>query len=398
MAPRNWILACALVSMTACGGGGGGDSGGGDPAARDSRPFRMGFTNWPYAATPEAIDWVWQRISVEGDVINHHVDEGVPWPAAAADEPFAAGFPAAIADRVARTPDGAAAVLAVTPLNVARDGLAHYRGETANEPLPAAWSGKQLDDVDVIDAYGTYVLRLVDELDPDWLLIGIEVNLLQRAGIDQWERYVALHQAVYERVKLAHPGLPVGASFVGTAYLAGYGPDDIDQQRRELAELEPWLDVVAWSLHPFMSSYLADSLPATFFPELVALTDLPQAVAESSYPAQRFSLEIDGSEVVFDGTPAKQADFTRRLLRAADDAEMLFVIWFTVRDYDELWAHELGMSDLALIWRDTGLYAGDGAERPALAVWRDWLALPYRRPLAPDAASTAPVLAPSGGG
>jgi hypothetical protein len=53
---------------------------------------------------------------------------------------------------------------------------------------------------------------------------------------------------------------------------------------------------------------------------------------------------------------------------------MRFVAWFTVRDYDQLWAGALAQDPIALIWRDTGLFDESGAAREALTTWRDWRA------------------------
>jgi hypothetical protein len=55
------------------------------------------------------------------------------------------------------------------------------------------------------------------------------------------------------------------------------------------------------------------------------------------------------------------------------------VTWFFTRDYDALWEAEMRVlpeAPLLRLWKDTGLYAGDGGARPALASWRRWLARP----------------------
>ena len=153
--------------------------------------------------------------------------------------------------------------------------------------------------------------------------------------------------------------------------------DDGDAQRAGLSDLIDDVDLVAFSVHPFMSALLAESFPDDYFDRLFALSSKPVAVAESSYPAQVWST-LSPPVLTFNGSPAKQDDFLRKMLDACGRHPTRFVIWFCIRDYDALWGGVLGGSELALVWRDTGLYAEDGAERPALATWRAAFSVPHR--------------------
>jgi hypothetical protein len=54
---------------------------------------------------------------------------------------------------------------------------------------------------------------------------------------------------------------------------------------------------------------------------------------------------------------------------------------FFTRDYDEMWESEIRFlpnNSLIRLWKDTGLYRGDGSPRPALERWRAALARPRR--------------------
>ena len=78
----------------------------------------------------------------------------------------------------------------------------------------------------------------------------------------------------------------------------------------------------------------------------------------------------------------RQRLYVERLLGDADQLSAVFVTWFFTRDYDEFWNAELQYlpnADLLRVWRDTGLYAGDGRPRAALASWRAALARPRTR-------------------
>jgi hypothetical protein len=90
--PHWWLLIGLLAS---CGGG----STTQPPATRG---FLMGFSPWPWDATLEAVDWTYQTIMTNGDIVSHHIEEGVPWPEALTGSAVPAAY-SALADRVART-------------------------------------------------------------------------------------------------------------------------------------------------------------------------------------------------------------------------------------------------------------------------------------------------------
>jgi len=57
--------------------------------------------------------------------------------------------------------------------------------------------------------------------------------------------------------------------------------------------------------------------------------------------------------------------------------------WLYSRDYDVLWDEQVSQqpySDILRLWKDCGLYRGDGSPRPSLALWREALARPRTSP------------------
>jgi hypothetical protein len=347
------------------------DGGDGAPA----RPFLMGFSPWPYDATLEAKDWVYARIHAEGDIVSHPLEEGVPWPDMADGRGFSGSFLAELEDRRNRRVPGKKTLIQINPLNVSRTGLAAFRGATPNEPLPSPWDGYALDSPQVKSAFLTYARQMVEFFEPDCLLIGVEVNLLIRNNPSLWPAYVDLHRHVYSGLKALFPELPVAVSFFSVPFFPEASPaDDLAAQRAGLADLTPWLDFVAFSVHPFMSAFLADTFPDDSFDRLFAETARPIAISESSYPAQVWS---NAAGTTWYGSPEKQDAFLAKMLSAADRRRARFVIWFCIRDYDALWNGVLGRSEEALVWRDTGLYDEAGAERLALRSWRSYRLRPW---------------------
>lgn len=346
-----------------------------------TRPFSMGFSTWPYDLSLQAVQWTDQAIKEHGDIIEQHFEEGVPWPEALAGQSYQPGMEREISSRVQRM-GKCRRVVSISPLNMGRNGLALYRGESCNMSLPWHWQHKRLNDSQVKAAYLQYVERIIGAMQPDYLLIGVEVNLLQRCPDSSWHDYLDLHRYIYEQVKRRHPSLPVVASVVATSYFAGLCKEDnAALQRLELKKLLPYVDILGFSVHPFMSAWTAEKVPdQAFFHELFSLAQgKPFAITESSYPAQKWNMNIGLVNVPFNGSEQKQAQFLRAMLNESLNAAPRFVCWYALRDYDQLW-EKLKQEPLLLVWRDTGLFDEKGKARPSLVLWDSVLKLPLKSP------------------
>lgn len=359
---RRSALFLALLAIPACGGGGG------KGAPPPTRAYGMAFSPWLYDATFEAQDWVYSKINAEGDVLSHHLEEGVPWQAMHDGLEFSGTYLAELQSRKDRRVAGKKSLVQICPLDISRSGLAPNRGATPNEPLTAPWNGVALNSPQVKTAFLNYARRMIEFMEPDYLLVGVEVNLLLRNSPALWPAYVELHSHVYSALKALYPALPVAVSVFCVPYFPEFsGVDSLAPQLAGLANLTSWVDFVAFSVHPFMSSLLAETFPDDYFDRLFALTTKPIAISESSYPAQVWSSQAG---LTWNGSPEKQDAFLAKMLDASQKAKALFVIWFCIRDYDALWDTVLGKSEIGLVWRDTGLYDEAGADRTAIVRWR----------------------------
>lgn len=341
-----------------------------------SRPYYLGFTPFPYEVSFPAVDFTYEKITADADLVSHAFDNGVPWPEALSGADFSAQVMDDWSQRKAKTPAGHKVYVQITPIDFMRTGLAPYRGEKDDMPLPAPWNGYAIDAPEVKQAYLNYCRRVIAYFAPDFLAIGIETNLLMQNRPDLWPAYVELHRYVYSELKKEYPALPIMITFQVTAMLEGYQPEfDHKRQMQTLNDLIDYTDVFAMSVYPYFSVYTTQILPTDIFDKLRAMTDKPMAVSETGYPAQTFSLSQP--PITFTSDEGKQDRYIKLLLKKADEFEFKFVINFVLRDYDRIW-EMLGKPDLAAVWRDTGLYDEDGKERQALQTWRTALALPVR--------------------
>jgi len=341
-----------------------------------TRPFAMGFTPFPFDVTPEAVTYTYGRIAAEGDLIAHHFDDGVPWPEALAGDPYHANVQAEWQYRRDNIPPGHKVYLSVTPLNLARDGLAPYKGSSGGMPLPTPWDGYAFNHADVKAAFLGYCRSAIDYFEPDWFCMGIEVNLLMQNAPAKWAAYLELHQYVFAALKADYPDLPLMVSLTGMDLVEGWTGADHASQVQAMNDVDAYSDCFGLSLHCFISAFLAESLPDDLFEAIFGLTSKPVFVCETTYPAEVFTL--NGGTLVFNGSPARQDDYLRRLFAACRSRGVKGIVYFVVRDYDALWEAIGSPDDFNKLWRDTGLYDADGAARPALARWRAQAALPRR--------------------
>ena len=364
-------------------GGSGATSGAaGGSAAADagpSRSFRLGFTPFAYDASQAALDFTYAKLNSDADLFAFHTTEGVPWLEAAQDLPFDA-YGQALKDKwtqqKAHVTTDHAVYVALTPLDDSRSRLADYWGSHDHMPLPAPFSSYALNAPEVKRAYLAFCRRAIEFYSPDFLAIGIEVNLLFDKAPASWPAFVDLHRSTYSALKQERPTLRIFITVTAVEFLDGWTDGDHAARRRALGELLPYTDLLGISLYPYMSAYLTNPYPASLFDELKALANgKPIAIAESGYPAQAFSLP--SFNLSFQGTPEKQQAFVADVLDAADTHAMPFVVNFVLRDYDALWRLlPAADQELASVWRDTGLYDEAGAPRPALSVWKNALARP----------------------
>ncbi len=375
----------------------------GSSASRDSgnsaltRSFYMGFTPFPYDADPatflQVVDDVYTRLTADADMVLHHLEEGIPWNAALADDmstPASVTFP--YTDHIkldwdtrnSKTPSSHKKFVAITPLNLGRESLAPWR-DTANEqdlqtPFDTYAADRDLNADDVKTAYLNYSRRVIEYLQPDYLAIGIEVNLLRRhTDADTWAKYAELNQYVFTQLKTEYPELPIFVSVSAVEMLIGYvdppaefSGDAVAYQSTQLAIFNDILmhsDYYAISLYPFLTAYFASDLPANMFSEIFSLSSKPTVIAETGMLAE----DMNAFSILFEGNPGRQVDYMQTMLAAANDNDLLFVNWFVLQDYDLLCDFFAGCSDEDRLWRDTGVYDGSGNPRPSHASWKSYL-------------------------
>ena len=261
-----------------------------------TRPFRIAVTSFAHdqipgqVLDPVVLDEVFVGVNAAADMVVHHFDRGVPWVEALADDftsatpPYGANLLDTWSKLRARQPAGHALAVAVNPLGIPRELLAPYWGvgegyyldenfvpvptgiieDAEKRLLPAPFDAMALDSPEVATAYINYLKRVVDYFNPDYLVTGLEVNLLAetapQASIDA---YVALQRTVYTTLKAdpAYRDVPIVLSFVAEQLVSDpvgvpllvdgiLFPERRAKHLEMLDALEPYTDVIGLSIYP----------------------------------------------------------------------------------------------------------------------------------------------------
>jgi hypothetical protein len=357
------LIVCSIFAVAACS----------KESNEPTRSFYMGFTPFPPDLTLDGADYVYNGITEQADIIDHHFDNGVPWIEAYEDLPFHENIINDWAFRKSRTSPQETIYVSVSALRIDRDSLALYRGAQDNMPLPKPWNTYRFNDEHVKTAYVNYCKRLIEYFQPAFFNMNVEANLLYFVNPSLWTDFLEFHTYVYTQLKAAYPSIKIFSSVTGAHMLQGFfDNNDYVLQRLAVLQIVAQSDLYAISFYPYMSKYLGNAYPDNMFDELFNISDKPLAIAETGYPAQSFDINVNGTLLSVVSDEEKQNKYIGDLLSAVDKRKGLFVINFVLKDYDLLWQQIGGKNDLGIAWRDTGLYDENSKERQSSLTWKKY--------------------------
>jgi len=339
-----------------------------------TRPFLMGFTQWPADLNDEGVAIARDYAHSHGDIVSVMFIGGIPWPEALDGKPFSKDVQENMAYR---PPAGKKLFLSISPLNRDKRGLAPYWGDTDNQPLPQGWSGEALNSARVKRAYLNFIMRAIDAMHPDYLAIGVESNVLLSRDQLKWQQLKELHRDTYTAIKKAHRSLPVFFTTDVLQYKRLTRDAKGTNQEKEVADMMRYSDLFAMSLYPHMSPEAGRPLPGNFL-EFATRFKKGVAVAECGMTSRPVDLKSYNTSLY--GSDADQMQFTEYLLKTAARDSYEFVINFATTDSDRLVARlRPQQADLARIWAYIGMQTADRRAKPASAVWDAYYRAKYEQ-------------------
>jgi hypothetical protein len=301
---------------------------------------------------------------------------GIPWPEALDGKPFSKDVENNLQYR---PPAGKKLFLSISPLNKDRSYMAPYWGAKDNLPLPKLWDRQKLNSPEVKKAFLNFTLRAVKAMNPDFLAIGVESNVLLSNSLLKWKQLKELHAETYVAVKRQFPALPVFFTTEVLHYKKLASAAKNSDQAAEVADLMKHSDLFAMSVYPHMSYGVPRPVPADFL-NFATQSHKPIAVAESGMTSR--NVELKAFKLTLFGSEADQKQFTAQLLKTAARDRYEFVINFATTDFERLCAKlPPPVDDLARIWAYTGMQSSEQKPKPAAATWDAYLgAQHFRRP------------------
>lgn len=325
-----------------------------------TRNYMMGFTTWSYGPTLQDVNDTYAFIENNADIYTEHIDINIPWNAWINDLMLPSEFTNEINGRVNRKINTQPLLLAVSLLNSNRDELA----EDFNGNIP---SYTNINDIDIEDAYFKHINYLVNQFEPDYLVIAIEVNELRLRAENKWDGYTLLIQNVKSRIKQLHPNLPISES-ISLHNL--YQPEiaNATEYIDEIINHMNQMDFVAISFYPFFKNQNSINDFQQTFDFLHDRINKPIAFVETCHLAE--NLSVPNLNLSISGNEVEQNNYLETLLTNAQEQDYEFIIWWTHRDYDALWeTFPDELKDIGQIWRDTGLLDENGIKRLSKTTW-----------------------------
>jgi hypothetical protein len=210
----------------------------------------------------------------------------------------------------------------------------------------------------VQSAYIAELLWLVEQVDPEYVFVGVETDGIYEFHPEWWDDFVSIQSAVYDGVKSHN-----SQTHVTTYFTLPWMVDDNGQLNSEHAEvwrqLLPKIDSIAFSSYPsyVFSDREPDEYPAGYFVRAGEVApELPIVIPE-------FGITGGGISIY---SEAEQVQALSLILEELSTAEVQALVWFQANDNlilaQPIWLQEafqnLGMIDL------------HGRSKESLALWK----------------------------
>jgi hypothetical protein len=329
-----------------------------EPTSGPARSFMMGFSSLPRELNADAYEDAIDFADRHGDLVL--IQRSVPWadfvPNAEISDETAHNT---ASEKKAIDKDGLSLFFAIDPTDGAtgRDRLSN---------LPVSLAGKKFDDPAVRAAFISYAEYVALNYKPDYMALGVEMNLYYEKNRDDFENFKSLYAEAYDAVKKKSPQTQVTVTFQYED-LQGLLP----REDRHFADwqlvsaFDPRSDFTAISTYPSFAFPNAAAIPESYYTQLRAFTDKPIAIAEMGYASTA------GSDGVNSGTEQDQSAFVERIMDEAEAMDMPFVVWFAI--WDPTYALDTAFG----AFQSIGLLRDDDSEKPAWTYWATNARRPY---------------------
>lgn len=364
-------FACLLFFISGCSGSGSDQRSEEPPVppvppvtSGPERGIRLGLTPFAQDLTDASKQLAWNHVRNHADLVALHFDTvtGLPWQDLEANT-VPAPFRDPFDDAAARLNPSDVVYVAINPLNGTRDGVTPNFGGGA---FPPEMGAEDFSNPRLQAAFINYARFIVATFNPDYLAIGIEVNMYDLPTISNpdFMDLVMLYKLVYQDLKATNPQLQIFPTFQ-TEFMHAFDQWDL------IASFEPELDRIAISLYPSSQGFVPSNIPVDWISRYSATQSQPLIVSETGYGSEPFSGTFEAP-----GSNALQADYVTWLLAQAESLNTEFLVWFFPSDTPGLMAPDTLPPEVRAnleFFYAMGLSEEDFTAKPAEAIWDEYL-------------------------
>jgi hypothetical protein len=237
------------------------------------------------------------------------------------------------------------------------------RSRLANLPEDEA----SFADSDVRAAFIAYAKYLALNYKPDYMALGVEVDMIYRGrGDGSFRNFLSLYFEAYDAVKSVSEDTLVFPTFQYEDMLGLLNTGSPTLPSWSLVNrFEPKIDALAVTSYPGLVFNTVAEVPLDYYAALAGRIDRPVVFASVGWSS--------GQAPVADGVGSAQVTFLYRVLSALDDLDGRMLIWYLGRDPETV---PPGFEPLAHM----GMHDAEGNAKTVWRVWRSALARPAPLP------------------
>ena len=323
-----------------------------------SRGFRMGFLALPKDSSWKNYEETFKETSKYGEVIA--IKRTPPW------EEFMTNAiiseqtkDLTILEKDLVEQNNLTLVFAIDPWDSAVQRTRIHQLPTDYDPR------KGILDTRLQTALSNYAIYVATNYEPDYLIIGVEINMLAIRSPQQFAAFVDLYEKIYRDIKKIKPEIKIFPTFQLEDL---YGLLDL-QDNRSWESVEIFsgiMDVLAISTFPYLTDIdSTQSLETNYYLSLQQRFPGEIMIFEAAYPSK----SVDTYPLI--GTEGDQDTFIKKLLNDAEIGSFSTIIWLAPLD------PFIANIDDNKIFRDVGLKKKTGEPKEAWHSWATWAKRPY---------------------
>jgi len=205
-------------------------------------------------------------------------------------------------------------------------------------------------------AYKDAAVAFAERYKPEYLGLGIEVNILYEKSPSDFDSFVSLYSETYDAVKAVSPNTKVFTVFQlermkGLQGGLFGGTNNPDNAQWQLLERFPKSDLVAFTTYPDLIYKSPSEIPSDYYSEIAAHTSKPIAFTEIGW-------HTAASPAGWESSESEQEEFVTRFFNLSSGLDKELLIWSFMYD-----------PDTAEPFNSMGMRRSDGTARPAWDAW-----------------------------